>query len=91
LSLKVVVTPDVGGVTLRVTGELKPFWELIVMVEVTEPDGCTVNEFGEDKMVKSPVGGGGEVPYTAVNVCAELVAVNVLSLFVEPVSDQWLK
>jgi len=53
LGLKLVVTPVGAPETERVTGELKPFSEVTVMVEVSESPCAMLREVGEAEIEKS--------------------------------------
>ena len=56
LTLNVVVTPVGAPETERVTGKLKPFNDVIVIVDVSEPPCAMVREVGDAEIEKS--GGG---------------------------------
>jgi hypothetical protein len=61
---KVYVAPAGPAETLRATGELKPFNDATVIVELAEPPCCIVRELGDAEVEKS--GGAVTVRLTVV-------------------------
>ncbi len=53
LALNVAVTPVIAGEMLKVTGELNPLSEVMVIVDIPETPIATLSELGDADMAKS--------------------------------------